>query len=77
MASMLLPSVAIHSGVKFSKSICTVMKCSARTTKIAPVVFGIGIIPCIIGPIDDGVSWVMNRFIRLNYPKEHYRKLVI
>lgn len=75
-ASMALPSVTIHTGVKMTTRLCNSLKASARTRTIAPVAVGLGMIPLIIHPIDEGVDRVMNRFIRPHYPKEVQEKII-
>lgn len=76
-ASMLIPSVTIHTGVKISKQLCESMKTSARTRTIAPIAIGLGMIPLIIHPIDEGVNYIMNKFVRPSYPKEIQEKIII
>lgn len=68
LASMLIPSLTIHSLVKFSKKLFNF--CGIRSQnflKYGPTIFGLTAIPFIIRPIDDFTDNLMDRTIRLCY----------
>jgi len=75
-ASMILPSVAIHNGVKLTKAICKGMNASLRTSRIAPIVVGLGMIPLIVKPIDHGVDLFMDNYVRKMYPEDIKDKII-
>lgn len=74
-ASMALPSLTIHTGVKVAKQMSSSLK-SPRARAAVPVAVGLGMIPLIIHPIDEGVNYLMNRFVRPHYPEEVREKII-
>lgn len=74
-ASFALPSLAVHQTVKRSTHLCQYFKAGFRTTRILPVALGLGLIPFIIHPIDHGVDYVFDNWIRTFYPSDVQKNL--
>jgi hypothetical protein len=75
-ASMVIPSVTIHTAVKMTKTICNSMNTSYRTSRIAPIVVGLGMIPLIVGPIDHSVEYLLDTYVRPLYPMDVSKMLI-
>jgi hypothetical protein len=73
---MAIPSITIHTGVKMTKAICNGMKMSYRTCRIAPILAGLGMIPFIVGPIDNGVEYFLDTYVRTQYPMDVQGRLI-
>lgn len=69
-ASVVLPGLAIHQGVKVTNKIVNNPKYnfSPKTIARTPVIVGLAMIPLIVHPIDHFVDYVMDNFIRPRYP---------
>ena len=70
-ASLVLPAAAIHTGVKGAVQLCKTLRYGPMVTRVAPVFFGLALIPAIVHPIDHGVDYTMDRWVRPLYPEEH------
>lgn len=68
-ASMALPSLTIHTIVKQTKN-CQKWELTPRTIKFAPIILGLSSIPIIVKPIDHFVDWMMDKYVRVLYPKD-------
>lgn len=70
-ASLVLPAAAIHTGVKAATYACKALRYGPTITRVAPVFFGLALIPAVVHPIDHGVDYVMDQWIRPLYPEQH------
>lgn len=64
MASLAAPSLIVHQTVKHSSKVINLMKLSKRTSKYAPIVLGLGVIPFVVHPIDHAADWIMDNTYR-------------
>lgn len=68
VASMALPSLIIHQSVGGSKKLLNRLKFGSKVCVRVPIAVGVGLIPCIIGPIDRAVHRGMVKWVRPFYP---------
>ncbi|CAG9460140.1 unnamed protein product [Pedinophyceae sp. YPF-701] len=64
LASVAIPGLAINRAVKLAQWMVERSQLGPRTKRFLPTVFGLSLVPLIVGPIDEGVERFMNYAVR-------------
>jgi len=75
LASLALPGIAVHKVVSTTKNYVTMKQLTSSFARRSPIVAGLVAIPIVVPPIDHGVEWLFDKFIRPLYPSDVQEKL--